>query len=519
MRLHNMSPRYLVLAAIGVALNLSAQNSEHTPTWTDGIACIVYSHCTNCHNPGGVAPFSLLTYNDAFQNRQSIGASVAAFSMPPFPPADQPKKFAHANTLTAHERAELIDWVANFAPLGDANAIPPLPSFSSGPTLSQPDIQLRVPNYPVNTTQDLYRVFVLPLNNSTDKFIKTIEVVPSNRAIVHHALIFQDTSSLPMQLDANDPGPGYTAFGGTGSATSTLITGYVPGQGAFEFPAGFGSKVLANSNLLVQVHYPGFVSNQIDSTEIRIVYTNGTVRNVTTSPVINHVQNLVNGPLVIPANQIKTFKAVRTVPYNLTLTALMPHMHLLGKSFKAGLVHNGDSTQLVHIPDWDFHWQGFYTFKTPIFLPQGSSVWAEVTYDNTSANWNNPNSPPQTVTAGEGTGDEMLLLYMNLSGFQAGDTLLNFDPSPHWDHDSASCVNYQIGVTEQPDFKKLEVSWNSAERRLYSYEQGPYSVVDALGRVLARGYWSGPSIELHALTPGVYTVQWLRGYARFAVSD
>ncbi len=514
-----MSPRYLVLAAIGVALNLSAQNSEHTPTWTDGIACIVYSHCTNCHNPGGVAPFSLLTYNDAFQNRQSIGASVAAFSMPPFPPADQPKKFAHANTLTAHERAELIDWVANFAPLGDANAIPPIPSFSSGPSLTQPDVQLRVPNYPVNTTQDLYRVFVLPLNNSTDKFIKTIEVVPSNRAIVHHALIFQDTSSLPMQLDANDPGPGYTAFGGTGSATSTLITGYVPGQGAFEFPAGFGSKVLANSNLLVQVHYPGFVSNQIDSTEIRIVYTNGTVRNVTTSPVINHIQNLVNGPLVIPANQIKTFKAVRTVPYNLTLTALMPHMHLLGKSFKAGLVHNGDSTQLVHIPDWDFHWQGFYTFKTPIFLPQGSSVWAEVTYDNTSANWNNPNSPPQTVTAGEGTGDEMLLLYMNLSGFQAGDTLLNFDPSPHWDHDSASCVNYQIGVTEQPDFKKLEVSWNSAERRLYSYEQGPYSVVDALGRVLARGYWSGPSIELHALTPGVYTVQWLRGYARFAVSD
>lgn len=514
-----MSPRYLVLAAIGVALNLSAQNSEHTPTWTDGIACIVYSHCTNCHNPGGVAPFSLLTYNDAFQNRQSIGASVAAFSMPPFPPADQPKKFAHANTLTAHERAELIDWVANFAPLGDANAIPPIPSFSSGPSLTQPDVQLRVPNYPVNTTQDLYRVFVLPLNNSTDKFIKTIEVVPSNRAIVHHALIFQDTSSLPMQLDANDPGPGYTAFGGTGSATSTLITGYVPGQGAFEFPAGFGSKVLANSNLLVQVHYPGFVSNQIDSTEIRIVYTNGTVRNVTTSPVINHVQNLVNGPLVIPANQIKTFKAVRTVPYNLTLTALMPHMHLLGKSFKAGLVHNGDSTQLVHIPDWDFHWQGFYTFKTPIFLPQGSSVWAEVTYDNTSANWNNPNSPPQTVTAGEGTGDEMLLLYMNLSGFQAGDTLLNFDPSPHWDHDSASCVNYQIVVTEQPDFKKLEVSWNSAERRLYSYEQGPYSVVDALGRVLARGYWSGPSIELHALTPGVYTVQWLRGYARFAVSD
>jgi hypothetical protein len=514
-----MNPRYLALTAISAALNLSAQNSAHTPTWTDGIACIVYSHCTNCHNPGGVAPFSLLTYNDVFQNRQSIGASVAAFSMPPFPPADQPKKFAHANTLTAHERAELLDWVANFAPLGDANAIPPIPSFSSGPALTQPDVQLRVPNYPVNTTQDLYRVFVLPLNNSTDKFIKSIEVVPSNRAIVHHALIFQDTSSLPVQLDANDPGPGYTAFGGTGSPSSTLITGYVPGQGAFEFPTGFGSKVLANSNLLVQIHYPAFVSNQIDSTEIRIVYSNGAVRNVTTSPVLNHIQNLVNGPLVIPANQIKTFKAVRTVPYNLTLTALMPHMHLLGKSFKAGLVHNGDSTQLVHIPNWDFHWQGFYTFKTPIFLPQGSSIWAEVTYDNTSANWNNPNSPPQTVTAGEGTGDEMLLLYMNLSGFQAGDTLLNFDPSPHWDHDSASCVNYQIGTSESGTITPVSVQWVRSEHRLYGDEYGPYQVIDATGRQIARGIWSGTSIQLFGLKPGVYQVQWATKYARFVVFE
>jgi hypothetical protein len=507
----------LALAAAVLPFAGRAQSTAHTPTWTDGIACIVYSHCTNCHNPGGIAPFSLLTYNDVFQNRQSIGASVAAFSMPPFPPAEQPEKFAHANTLTAHERAELVDWVSNFAPLGDANAIPPIPSFSSGPGLSQPDVQRRVPNYTVNTTQDLYRVFVLPLNNLTDKYIQSIEVVPSNRSIVHHALIFQDTSALPLQLDANDPGPGYTAFGGTGSSTSTLITGYVPGQGVFEFPSGFGSKVLANSNLLVQIHYPGYVSNQVDSTEIRIKYANGTVRNVTTSPVLNHVQNLVNGPLVIPANQVKTFKAVRTVPMNLTLTALMPHMHLLGKSFKAGFVHNGDSTQLVHIPEWDFHWQGFYTYKSPIFLPQGSSVWAEVTYDNTTANLNNPHSPPQTVTAGEGTGDEMLLLYMNLSAYSPGDTLLNFDPSLHWEHDSASCANYQIGSGEL-SATVAKLHWSPSEQRLFSDERGAFVLSDALGRVVRDGIWTEPSLHLPELNPGVYLVRWSHRTARFVVT-
>jgi len=514
-----MASKLLFSGLAVVPFLMLGQQTAHTPTWTDGIACIVYSHCTNCHNPGGVAPFSLLTYNDAFQNRLSIGASLAAFSMPPFPPADQPKKFAHTNTLEAHERAELINWVANFAPLGDASAIPPIPSISSGPGLAQPNVRRRVPNYMVNTTQDLYRVFVLPLNNTTDKYIQSIEVVPSNRAIVHHALIFQDTSSLPVQLDANDPGPGYTAFGGTGSPTSTLISGYVPGQGVFNFPPGFGSKVLANSNLLIQVHYPAFISNQIDSSEIRIKYANGTVRNVVTSPVLNHMQNLVNGPLVIPANQVKTFKAVRTVPYNLTLTGVMPHMHLLGKSFKAGLVtSNGDSTQLIYIPDWDFHWQGFYTFKTPLFLPQGGTLWAEVTYDNTSANWNNPNSPPQTVSAGEGTGDEMLLLYMNLSGFVPADTSLNFDPSSHWAHDSASCANYSIGSPEFNLNRIADLVWNPADQSLSSSERGPYKIYDSMGREVARGYWSNPSITLYGLAQGIYMVQWAQDYARFALT-
>ena len=220
---------------------------------------------------------------------------------------------------------------------------------------------------------------------------------------------------------------------------------------------------------------------------------------------------------MIPANQVKTFKAVRTVPMNLTLTALMPHMHLLGKSFKAGLVHNGDSTQLVNIPEWDFHWQSFYTYQKPIMLPQGSSVWAEVTYDNTTANGNNPHSPPQTVTAGEGTGDEMLLLYMNLSAYLPGDTLLNFDPILHCDHDSASCTNYQIGTLEL-NSTAADVRWSSSEQRLYSDERGEFVLFDALVRVGSTGILTEPSLHLPALNPGVYFVRWSHRSARFVVT-
>jgi hypothetical protein len=123
------------------------------------------------------------------------------------------------------------------------------------------------------------------------------------------------------------------------------------------------------------------------------------------------------------------------------------------------------------------------------------------------------------VTAGEGTGDEMLLLYMNLSGFQAGDTLLNFDPSPHWDHDSASCVNYQVGTSETEPTNPVSVTWVGSEYKLYGNEHGPYQIVDASGRQIARGIWSGTSIQLYGLKPGVYQVLWASTYARFVVFD
>ncbi|MFM7710547.1 MAG: hypothetical protein ACKO5C_06490, partial [Ferruginibacter sp.] len=77
-------------------LFLGFDNEEvkaHTPTWTDGIACIIYSHCTSCHNPNGIAPFSLTRYEDVFANRFSIAASVQAGSMPPFPPSQEKQQY------------------------------------------------------------------------------------------------------------------------------------------------------------------------------------------------------------------------------------------------------------------------------------------------------------------------------------------------------------------------------------------------------------------------------------------
>ena len=49
------------------------------------------------------------------------------------------------------------------------------------------------------------------------------------------------------------------------------------------------------------------------------------------------------------------------------LIAIHPHMHLLGREMKVWAEMKDESIQpLIHIDDWDFHWQGFYFYRTPV---------------------------------------------------------------------------------------------------------------------------------------------------------
>jgi hypothetical protein len=67
-----------------------------------------------------------------------------------------------------------------------------------------------------------------------------------------------------------------------------------------------------------------------------------------------------------------------------------------------------DSIQpLIHIDDWDFNWQGFYFYRTPVALPVGSWIELVAAWDNSEGNPRNPNRPPRAVSWGERTIDEM----------------------------------------------------------------------------------------------------------------
>lgn len=424
--------------ALAVLVCSGIRLAAQTPTWADDVAPILYGNCTKCHNPSGIAPFPLITYNDASSMSFFIGNAVSAGVMPPWPPDTNYTRLSHERILTSSERQAILDWVNGGTPQGNLANAPTPPVYTGASEIISPDLTLAMPTYTVASAQDIYRCFVIPTNTTQNEYITEIEVLPGNRSIVHHVLVFQDQSSLPALLDANDPGPGYTNFGGTGSPTSTLVTGWVPGQGKFTLPANMGIQLQQNTNLILQIHYPAGAIGQTDSTKVNMKFSTGTVRNVTLNAVLNHDVNMTNGPLYIPADSITTFYEQETATINATVLTVAPHMHLIGRSIKSwAITPNQDTIPFISIPSWNFMWQGFYNFYRLIHVPLGSQLYAEAVYDNTSSNTYNPNNPPQDVPAGESTTDEMMIVYFAYTNYQPGDeniivdsTILSTPPAP-----------------------------------------------------------------------------------------
>lgn len=421
----------LLFAAI-LPFNLQSAVAQDY-TWSKNIACIIYENCSSCHYDDGIAPFSLINYEDAANRALLIAEAVEERYMPPWPPDPDFNDFLDARLLTEEEREAVISWAENGAPLGEIALAPTPPVYESNEIIKQPDLVTQLPEYTSQaTSKDDFRCFVIPSGIYEDRFIKAIEVVPGNQKIVHHAGIFLDETGIPQQLDDIDPLPGYECFGGIG-ADFRFLGGWVPGMPPTIFPDGMGMSLPANSYIVVQLHYPVGSAGESDQTKVNFSLSEETdLREIQISSFLNHIQG-ISEPLFIPANTVKSFQTEFFLPIDITVLGVGPHMHLVGKSINAYAIRHPtlDTISLVNVPDWDFDWQGFYEYKEPIVLRARSTLHAGATFDNTTNNSDNPSSPPRDVKDGQAVTDEMLIVSLLWTRYAPGDEeLVYFDNPP-----------------------------------------------------------------------------------------
>jgi len=412
---------------------LSFQVFAQTNTWSDNVASIIFNKCSSCHHQGAIGPFSLMSYNDAVAAASGIIDAVSNDRMPPWPPDTTFRKFAHQRALTIQQKTALLDWIADGLPTGNLSNAPAPPVFPVGSAVNQtPDLVTQMPVFTNYANTDIYQCFVMPSGINNAMYIKGFEVIPGNRQMVHHVLVYADTTGVCANLDAQDPGTGYLSFGGVGSSAAQLIGLWVPGAEPQFYPNGMGLRLPANADIVFQVHYPGGTAGQQDSTKINFFFSNSaTIRPLYIVPALNHTSSLTNGPLYIAANQTKTFYGEYTVPAlygKVSMLQVAPHMHLIGRSIQSHAEAAGNvNIPMIKINDWNFMWQGGYYFQKIQVLPVNSTLFYEAFFDNTTSNPYNPVTPPVNVAAGEATTDEMMMIYFTFTGYQPGDENIVMD--------------------------------------------------------------------------------------------
>lgn len=422
--------RVITTFLLCLAVTATSAVAVETPTWSSDVARIIYANCTSCHRSGEIAPFPLVTYENVSDVAYSVKRAVQEREMPPWPPAKGHGTFVGNRSLSDDDIETITKWVDGGMPAGDLAAAPKPPTFPEGSQLGTPDLVLTMnETWTVQSNnKDVYRFFVLPTKLLQDRSVKAIEFRPGNASVVHHVLYFLDTTGTARKKDAEDPLPGYSGFGDPGFESAVSFLGWVPGAQTRFYPPTIGSAMYKNSDLVIQIHYAPSETEQTDRSHVNVFFHSADEVRQVQEFAISPRQLVAGQQFQIPANKVQSFTTTFTIPYEISVVGVAPHMHLLGKNCRAYATSpKGDTIRLISVPQWDFHWQGGYTFKNPVRVPRGSKLFYEATYDNTMNNLENPNNPPKLVRWGESTTDEMLLCYFHWLPYQAGDEQIDME--------------------------------------------------------------------------------------------
>jgi peroxiredoxin len=377
--------------------------ADSSVTFSKNIAPIFNNRCVECHRKGEIAPFVLTNYKSAAGFADTIAEVVDEGRMPPWHADPKHGKFVNDRRLSDAEKKLIKDWVAAGAPEGDPKDLPKSPTFFDGgwQLPRKPDlvVSMRAKPYDVPAEGTVkYQYFIADSGLKEDKWVTGLEVLPGNRAVVHHILVF-----------AVQPGAGLNAAGG---GVQGFLAAYVPGLRAIPYPEGMAKRIPAHSRLVFQVHYTPNGSKTQDMSKVGFLFTDpGKVKyEVRTTSAANRRD------LVIPpgADNVKV-EANRLVPAEAQLLAFMPHMHVRGKAFSYEAVYaDGKKETLLDVPHYDFNWQTGYRLAEPKKFPTGTRIHAVAAYDNSEKNLSNPD-PKQTVKWGDQTWNEMMIGYFDIA--------------------------------------------------------------------------------------------------------
>jgi hypothetical protein len=347
---------------------------------------ILQENCVACHREGGVAPFRLDRYEEAYGFRSMIRWAVEEGRMPPWFADPDYGQWANERRLSEGDRRDLLAWVEAGAPEGDAaTAALPVRYVDGWDLEREPDAVFTIPEpqeIPAEGVLD-YRYVFVKTDFDEDVWVKAVEPRPTAMEQTHHIIAYLQGP------DDERRGP--------------FFAGWAPGTGATVYPEGRAKRLPAGAWLMFELHYTPNGREAVDRSRIGFLLADGPPeREVRTSWVATFDFEIP------PGAEDHVVEAELRFPTSGEIYLYLPHMHLRGKAFRYELVRaDGAKEILLDVPNYDFNWQLWYEPRVPLRIEEGDVLRGIARYDNSE---NNPANPDSTVPVryGEQSWDEMM---------------------------------------------------------------------------------------------------------------
>jgi hypothetical protein len=378
---------------------------DRSPTFTRDVAPILQKSCQTCHHAGTSAPMSLVTYEEVRPWARAIKERVVTRDMPPWH-LDKTvgiRKYKNDRSLSDAEIATIARWVDAGAPRGDLADMPPPMKFApeSEWFIGHPDLLVTTekdfvmyPNGP-DWWIDQYAEVRIP----EDRWIKAMEIKPSNPKIVHHAVIYA------IEPDAPEGTP----------ETGVQLHEYAVGKYGDIFADNTGRLLKAGTRLRFDMHYFAIGAEQHNHTTIAFkFYPKGEVPKYQVRSI--PVRNIPNEELEIPPNTVVRTDGYFRLPKNARIDAFQPHMHMRGRGMTLEAIKLDNSTEILSSVDhFNFNWHINYIYADEVapLLPAGTVLHMIGIHDNTAANRRNPD-PSMWAGFGERSVDDMVQVWLDL---------------------------------------------------------------------------------------------------------
>ena len=361
----------LGLAAVVVAVLLGSGTSGHTAiasrfTYNEHLFPIFERQCGSCHVEGGVAPMSLMTYNEAYPWTQSIREEVLGLRMPPWKAEDGFGDFANGHVLPANEMDMILEWSSGGYPQGPRDQTP----TASAPTaddwsLGAPTLELTwsEPFKIDASTSEILRYFVLPTDLGGDRWVTGVDVIPGSRAIVRHVSVYVDTTGQARAADEADAGVGFA----TGFEGEQPIAVWWPGQSAVKLDA-VGYALPSGADIVARVIYKKtwITEGKAFSDQTRLGLH-------VTEEGVGTIEHAVLSSSAEPNGRELVFS--HRLDQDIDLLGILPELEIEALELQIeGVLPDGSRQPLLLIREPDSGWPTRYWFDSPQVLPRGSRI-------------------------------------------------------------------------------------------------------------------------------------------------